>query len=146
MELLELLKKKIADRLIGLLISLLAIPCTIFGIFFDRLAPLKIIEDIGSLLWSQLALWLLTVCILLIAYIIYQRPKLRFIQRLGVFVDLKSKQFFCPTCKTKKIMQPLRIKSEGLTCSACHFDTGHLSFVDREVIDRIFEGKLNKDL
>ena len=135
MELLKHLKKKIADQLIELLLALLAIPFAIFGIFLDHIVSLKIIEEVGSLLWSKLAVSLLAISILLTAYIFYQRPKLRFLQGLGVFVDPKSKQFFCPNCKAeKKIMHPLKLSSEGLKCSLCSFTAEPLSHDDIETV------------
>jgi hypothetical protein len=57
---------------------------------------------------------LLTAAVLLaLAFAFYGRPKLKFSQiDGGVWIDIKTGIRYCPNCRTKKILSPLRDKDD----------------------------------
>ncbi|HEY3308230.1 MAG TPA: hypothetical protein VGJ93_07220, partial [Desulfuromonadaceae bacterium] len=134
MSALEQIKKKILDELVAKLMCLLGILSATLATFLKKIIPVTEIERIGALPWSILSFSLLAVCFLLASYIILQRPKYKFLQGLGVFVDKKSHQFICSSCKSKKFIQPFKISTGGYTCPICPFSVEHPTHEDIEAV------------
>ena len=108
------IKEKIISHLLELLLGLSTIPIAILIFVIEKLVPIKLIEEIGSLMWLKLSLFLLLVCLGLTAYIIYLRSKYKFYPELGVEGDISKNILICPVCKNK-----LRVENDGWYCIKC---------------------------
>ncbi len=62
---------------------------------------------------------LVTAVLLLVAWIIYRRQNLRFVEDPGVYVDRKTQLHFCPVCLSEKKRSPLKNESHGFRCTVC---------------------------
>ena len=67
---------------------------------------------------------LIPVVLWLAAWVVYRRPKLRFIEDVGVFVDLKTRLHVCPRCLSEKKRSFLKNGQQGFSCTVC---TGYFS-------------------
>lgn len=135
-EVLKALKQKLSNYLFEFITVTITSILSIISLRFDSFLR-KIHDQIDSVWWPRIAIGLISTCLLLIVYIYNQRPKYKFLQGLGVFVDKKSREFICPSCKSKKIAQQLRVTSNGLNCPICSFATEHLSYEDIEAVKHI---------
>lgn len=67
---------------------------------------------------------LLAVVLWLIAWLFYRRQKLRFVEDVGVFLELKTKLHVCPRCLSEKKRSFLKNENHGFRCTTCsgYFD------------------------
>lgn len=86
----EATAKYIAEIALGFVLSGLAA----IGFFADLLLPPESLEAIGRIATGRILLGLCLLLLALIAWNIYLRPRLKFVRRVGAFVD-KSGVYYC---------------------------------------------------
>ena len=64
---------------------------------------------------------LLAIVFWLIAWLFYRRNNLRFIEELGVYMDLKTRFHVCPHCHSEKKRSFLKNESRGYRCTVCRY-------------------------
>ena len=57
----------------------------------------------------------------LVAWIIFRRPKLRFIEETGVYFDVKTRLHVCPRCRAEKKHSLLKNEERGFRCMVCRY-------------------------
>lgn len=72
-----------------------------------QLQPSTVIRSVAALL--LIALWA-------VALFLFFRPRLKFEPKLGVYRDLKSGFYYCPSCYAKKLRSPMREQDSGWRC------------------------------
>lgn len=75
--------------------------------YVSQLAPTTVIR--AAALSLVVTLWAS-------ALLLFFRPRLKFDARLGIYRDLKTGLYFCPSCHTKKLRAPLRESERGWRC------------------------------
>ena len=55
----------------------------------------------------------------LVAWVIFCRPKLRFIEDTGVYLDIRTNLHVCPRCRSEKKHSLLRNEEMGFRCTVC---------------------------
>ena len=70
--------------------------------------------------WSARAIAVSSISILVAAgaYFFF-RPKLKFDEPTGTWIDLKTNLRYCAKCKSKKLRSPLKNGDRGWSCPAC---------------------------
>lgn len=71
-------------------------------------------RTIDGIVWFWFFVFLLVVCILLVAYVLHLRPKYRYIADYGVYQDTKKGTYNCPICKS-----PLQVFEKDFYCHIC---------------------------
>jgi hypothetical protein len=105
------LQSKVLDVAIGLLVlilpALLLLAENHLQTFVSRLS-LKAIVRVSITLLSLLA-WVL--------FLLWRFwPRLKFEPRLGIYQDQRSGIFYCPSCRSKKLLSPLLQQEDGWQC------------------------------
>src|SRR4051812_26645215 len=75
--------------------------------YLSAVAPSTVIRIRALLILLLLWSW---------AFIVYLRPWLKFIPRLGIYQDRKSGLYYCPSCYAKKLRSPLKHQKHGWQC------------------------------
>lgn len=83
----------------------------------DRLSQL--LRQIPSEWLVRTLAFFLAVILWLAAWLFYRRPKLRFVEDIGVYFDLKTKLHVCPRCQSEKKKSFLKNEDRGFRCTAC---------------------------
>jgi hypothetical protein len=105
------IKSKVLDLAIGLFVlilpGLLLLAENHLQILVSRLS-LKAIVRVSITLLSLLA-WVL--------FLLWRFwPRLKFDPRLGIYEDRRSGIFYCPSCRSKKLLSPLLQREDGWRC------------------------------
>ena len=85
--------------------------------FQDSLAPH--LASLSPLVTLKLIAFLLLTTLALLAYILLQRPWLRWDEPTGTWVSRFTGIRYCGTCRAKKIIVPLKNEITGWRCVAC---------------------------
>jgi len=93
-------------------------PSAIVLFFQNTLSPhIKELQPVVLLNTVALLLWLL---LLLLAYILLQRPWLRWDEPTGTWVSRITSLRYCGSCRAKRIIVPLKNEITGWRCVACN--------------------------
>lgn len=55
----------------------------------------------------------------LVAWLVFRRPKVRFIEDTGIYLDVKTKFHVCPRCRSEKRHSLLKNEERGFRCTVC---------------------------
>src|SRR3989344_1420037 len=108
------IKEKIGLWLPQTLSALVGCLPAIAAALFDSLGLAKLLESQSPAPFAKAALWLLSVAIWLVAYILYKRPRYKFYPELSLKGDSKKGLWFCPKCQS-----PMRIEKDHFFCIPC---------------------------
>jgi hypothetical protein len=89
-------------------------------IFWFQTNIAQSIEGVPTLRIVQVGVALLLVATASIAYIFYLRPWLRWDVPTGTWVSRFTDIRYCGTCRTKKVISPLKNEITGWRCVACN--------------------------
>jgi hypothetical protein len=78
--------------------------------YVSSLAPVIVIRVIAALLLTILSV---------LAYLVLQRPWLKWEESTGTWVNRLDGLRYCGTCRAKKILSPLKNEVTGWRCVAC---------------------------
>lgn len=119
MQLLSMVKYTLQARLAELLLAACMLLLTsVWLVFESHLATLAPAIPHKWALRSMVGLSILVV--LNIATFFYFRPKFKFDELAGTWIDRKTDLRYCSKCKSTKILSPLKNRDRGWDCPVCY--------------------------
>jgi len=112
---LKFITEKVSSRLLSILVG----------------ASLPILSSVAIYFRNELTLWIkdkdpetiaiimITLgitCLALLAWVLYFLPSFKYIQKLQVYQHHATGFYYCPTCRDKKPLSPLRFEKAGWRC------------------------------